>query len=137
MPSLSSLSRAASTGRAERMGPTCGASWDWKVTNSRVRPPSTRVSATRSAWLRPAWGNEPGALSTLTDRAGRAALAALVTGRPVRGYTAGVVVLEVTGAAGVTVAAPWIFAEEQPARATAPTTSAARARRRVRVVLRV
>src|SRR5579871_363268 len=85
MPPLSSRSRSASTGRAERMGPTTAASWHWNVTKNRVRPPSTTSSVTMSALLRPIWGSADGALSTLTERAGRFTLAGVTAGSPVRG----------------------------------------------------
>src|SRR5712671_6394726 len=87
MPPPSWRSSAASTGRADRIGPTCVASWDWYVASSRVRPPSTRASVTMSALSRPDWGSPGGELSILIDRAGRCGT--LGTTRPVRGAVAG------------------------------------------------
>src|SRR6516162_2223672 len=87
MPPPSWRSRAASTGRADRIGPTRGASWDWYVASSRVRPPSTSASVTMSALLRPDCGFAGGELSTLIESAGLCIT--LGTTKPVSGATAG------------------------------------------------
>ena len=87
---------AMSVERAERIGPTSGMSWEWKMAASRVMPPSTPSSTMTSAWLMPSWGRPFGALSIFTISAGRATLAGSVIASPVSGAPA----------AGVAPAAP-------------------------------
>src|SRR5436190_13483842 len=98
MPPPSPARRSASTGRADRMGPTGSTSWDWYVANSRLWPPSTSSSHTMSAWLSPDCGNAPSTLSILIDSAARFGGPPGI-GSPVSGYvgTGGTVV--VVGAA--------------------------------------
>src|SRR5581483_9723062 len=124
----SSLSSDASTGRAERIGPRVWASWDWYTAKSRVRPPSTSVSKTRSVWSRPAWGNDPATLSIFTARLGRSALAEPLAGSPVSGKTAGGAGgAGLAGGVGCTVSAVAWVARVPPhaeARSPAPASSA-------------
>src|SRR5438552_9014252 len=87
MPPPSWRSKAASTGRAERMGPTSVASCDWYVASSRVRPPSTNASVTMSAFSSPDCGSPGGELSILIDSAGR--WGTLETTSPVSGAVVG------------------------------------------------
>src|SRR5438093_6362101 len=97
-----------SVDRAERTGPTAGASLEWNRVKKRVTPPSTPSSTTMSAWLMPAWGRALGALSILTTSAARAGTAGS-TGSPVSGLalaaTAGAAVVVGAGAV-VVLAAP-------------------------------
>src|SRR3954469_9203062 len=98
-PPPSPARRSASTGRAERIGPTGSTSCEWKVTNRRVWPPSTSSSHTMSAWLSPDCGNAPSTLSIFTESAPRCG-GPLGIGSPVNGYVGiGGTVVVVLGAA--------------------------------------
>ncbi len=70
--------------RAERMGPTVRGVRQWKVTVSRVTPPSAGVSQSTSALSSPAWGLPCGELSMRT-LIGRRAATPSAAGSPVRG----------------------------------------------------
>src|SRR5205807_4702685 len=97
-----------SVDRADRTGPTDGASLEWKSVAKRVTPPSTPSSTTMSASLMPAWGRAFGALSIFTTSAARAG-AAGPDGRPVNGSalgsTGGLVVVVDAGGCVVVLAA--------------------------------
>src|SRR5256885_13143721 len=95
----------------------------------RVTPSSTFSSITTSAWFNPIWGRAAGALSILTIRAGRPALAPSA-GRPVSGITgpvgAKVVAGAVVGGADVVVAEAFFFPPPpQPASNARPTMARA------------
>src|SRR5947209_6867865 len=126
MPPPSWSSRSASTGRADRIGPTRSASSDWNTANRRVWPPSTSSSYTRSAWFRPDCGKAPLTLSILTDSAGRPAL--LAAGNPVSGYRGGGAGAEVVVGADVVVGAGALVARvcDPLLQPTVTTTNAAR-----------
>ncbi len=67
---LNSPTRSTSWVRAERIGPTFGASLLWKTVANRVGP-APQASNTMSAESRPDCGRAPGSLETLTTTAGR------------------------------------------------------------------
>ena len=115
---------SGSVGRSERMGPTRSESVDWKTTRNRVRPPSTCSSYTTSAELSPACGRASGAFSIFTVSAGRAAVAALVTGRPVNGYCAGTVVVVGGGFGRARATSFFLLPPQAPATSTRATTAA-------------
>src|SRR3954447_7914176 len=92
---LNEPTRSTSCVRADRIGPTLGASVLWKTVAKRVGP-APHASKTMSAESSPDCGRAPGSLDTLTTTAGRAASAGSVIGRPVSGITgSGAMVVDV------------------------------------------
>src|SRR3954447_3497015 len=83
---LNEPTRSTSCVRADRIGPTFGASVLWNTVANRVGP-APQASKTMSAESRPDCGRAPGSLETLTTTAGRAASAGSAIGRPVSGMT--------------------------------------------------
>src|SRR3954468_2377159 len=111
----SAVNRSTSWIRPERMGPTGSVSPLWNTIANRVRLSLTISSNTRSASLNPLCGRAPLALSILTIRAGRAAIAGSGLSIPVNGYTglAGTVVVvaaSVVVVAAALVVAAWVVA---------------------------
>src|SRR5439155_7146996 len=64
-------------------------SFDWKTTESRVRPPSTGSSMMRSASAIPVCGRAPGSFATLTTSGRRWIALASLAGVPRSGHAAG------------------------------------------------
>ena len=92
---LNEPTRSTSCVRADRIGPTLGASLLWKIVANRVGP-APHASNTMSAESRPDWGRAPGSLEILTTTAGRAASAGSTMGSPVNGMTgSGAIVVDV------------------------------------------
>ena len=83
---LNEPTRSTSCVRAERIGPTFGASLLWNTVAKRVGP-APHASNTMSANSRPDCGRASGSFDTFTTTAGRAAIAGSVIGSPVKGIT--------------------------------------------------
>src|SRR5438270_7686251 len=65
------------------------ASFEWKITENRVTPPSTIISNTMSALLRPYCGRAFGSFGIRTLSGRRPICASAAAGRPVSGQTFG------------------------------------------------
>src|SRR5947209_2909187 len=122
--------------RAERIGPTGLASFDWKIAASRVMPPSTCSSKTVSASIRPAWGRASGALSILMISATRPRIAGSPTGMPVSGAVGAAGGAVVVGSSLVGGTEGTLLALSAGSLCLPPQLASARAARRSTVVKR-